>query len=165
VGAITAVEALRLVEGQVLADGREPAVRGRDGVVLLGVAGADERALAEQLAALYRAGATIDWLAVHAARRGRRVELPTYPYERQVYERPRPAGRRPNPPKVTAQEDVPVAVEAVAEPGAAAVAGCVDEPAGASERSARGAAVAGVRGLARLRGGRSPSGWQRQGRG
>ena len=45
----------------------------------------DSRQIAESLAALYACGATVDWTSVHAARPGRRVALPTYPFARQRY--------------------------------------------------------------------------------
>ena len=46
--------------------------------------GDDAREMLEALAALYRAGAPIDWRAFEAGR-GRRTALPTYPFERQRY--------------------------------------------------------------------------------
>jgi SAM-dependent methyltransferase len=39
----------------------------------------------ESLAQLYARGATVDWKAFYAASRGRRIELPTYPFEHQRY--------------------------------------------------------------------------------
>ncbi len=41
--------------------------------------------MAESLSALYARGAAVDWGAYHADRGGRRVSLPTYPFERQRY--------------------------------------------------------------------------------
>ncbi len=46
-------------------------------------AGDDERVLAAALARLWLAGVEIDWAAVHAGERRRRVPLPTYPFQRQ----------------------------------------------------------------------------------
>jgi amino acid adenylation domain-containing protein len=43
----------------------------------------DERVLAAALARLWLAGVEIDWAAVHAGERRRRVPLPTYPFQRQ----------------------------------------------------------------------------------
>jgi len=43
----------------------------------------DERVLAAALARLWLAGVEIDWAAVHAGERRRRVPLPTYPLQRQ----------------------------------------------------------------------------------
>ncbi|MGN6569996.1 MAG: type I polyketide synthase [Pseudolabrys sp.] len=45
----------------------------------------DGDATAEMLAALFRAGVDIDWAAVHAENGGRRIPLPTYPFERKRY--------------------------------------------------------------------------------
>ncbi|HEX5598100.1 MAG TPA: SDR family NAD(P)-dependent oxidoreductase [Micromonosporaceae bacterium] len=42
----------------------------------------DGQALAQALGQLWAAGATVDWSALHAGERRRRVALPTYPYER-----------------------------------------------------------------------------------
>ncbi len=41
--------------------------------------------LAESLGALYVRGVPVDWEAVHSPRRGRRVTLPTYPFQRQRF--------------------------------------------------------------------------------
>ena len=140
-GAITAEEALRTSSGHARtgmshgsgAMGHVPA----DSQVVLGVAGAGEQALAERLAALYRAGAAIDWLAVHAARRGRRIELPTYPYERQVYERPRPDRRRPKQTSGAGVAPVPAPMSAAEPPTEPALplweVTWTDRPAPASE--------------------------------
>jgi acyl transferase domain-containing protein/acyl carrier protein len=46
---------------------------------------ADEPFLLRSLGRLWLAGAEPDWEAVHAPGRRRRVQLPTYPFERQVY--------------------------------------------------------------------------------
>ena len=43
----------------------------------------DERVLAAALARLWLGGAEIDWQAVHAGERRRRLPLPTYPFQRQ----------------------------------------------------------------------------------
>ncbi|MEU8207929.1 type I polyketide synthase [Micromonospora sp. NPDC049044] len=45
----------------------------------------DGQSLAQALGQLWAAGATIDWAALHAGERRRRVALPTYPYERTRY--------------------------------------------------------------------------------
>ncbi|HEX3555525.1 MAG TPA: MupA/Atu3671 family FMN-dependent luciferase-like monooxygenase [Thermoanaerobaculia bacterium] len=47
--------------------------------------GEDDRALLTALGTLWQAGAAIDWAAVRRDRPGRRVPLPTYPFERQRY--------------------------------------------------------------------------------
>ena len=68
--------------------------------------GADDwRALVESLGTLYEAGAAVDWTAFDRPYRRHRVDLPTYPFERQRYwvDRPpsngprRPAGRDSHP--------------------------------------------------------------------
>jgi acyl transferase domain-containing protein/acyl carrier protein len=46
---------------------------------------ADRAVLLEGLGKLWLAGARIDWSRAHAGERRRRVELPTYPFERQRY--------------------------------------------------------------------------------
>jgi acyl transferase domain-containing protein/acyl carrier protein len=56
----------------------------------------DRRVIADALAAIYTAGATVDWDGVHRSSKRRRVLLPTYPFERARYwigpakNRPRP---------------------------------------------------------------------------
>jgi polyketide synthase PksN len=59
--------------------------------------GADPRAEAEALGRAWCAGARVDWAAYAAGRGGRRVPLPTYPFERRRYyiEAPRPAAPAP----------------------------------------------------------------------
>jgi phthiocerol/phenolphthiocerol synthesis type-I polyketide synthase E len=71
-GLTSAVEAPRVAAG--LRDA-EPAADGRD-------EGTD---LLEALGWLWRAGAAVDWEAVHGGARPRRVSLPTYPFERRRY--------------------------------------------------------------------------------
>ena len=50
----------------------------------------DERQLAETLAQLYVHGVTADFAALHARRPGRKLSLPTYPFQRQRYWTPPP---------------------------------------------------------------------------
>jgi NAD(P)-dependent dehydrogenase (short-subunit alcohol dehydrogenase family)/SAM-dependent methyltransferase/acyl carrier protein len=45
----------------------------------------DSRQILDSLAALYVAGAPVDWAAFHDARPRRRVVLPTYPFQRECY--------------------------------------------------------------------------------
>jgi len=58
-----------------------------------GDGGSERAALLTALGRLWLAGAPVDWDAVHAGQPRRRVELPTYPFERQrFWIDPRPAG-------------------------------------------------------------------------
>jgi acyl transferase domain-containing protein/surfactin synthase thioesterase subunit/acyl carrier protein len=65
----------------------------------------DAAAIAEMLAALYRAGHDVNWTAVHADASWRRIPLPTYPFQRKrhwiednpVHEQPRIVADRPHP--------------------------------------------------------------------
>jgi acyl transferase domain-containing protein/surfactin synthase thioesterase subunit/acyl carrier protein len=43
----------------------------------------DSDSIGEMLAALYLAGHEIDWVAVHSQTRGKKIALPTYPFERK----------------------------------------------------------------------------------
>jgi acyl transferase domain-containing protein/acyl carrier protein len=45
----------------------------------------DPRQMYESLVALYERGAKVDWASFHAARPGRRLPLPTYPFARRRY--------------------------------------------------------------------------------
>ena len=45
----------------------------------------DGDATAEMLAALFRAGVDVDWAAVYAENGGKRIALPTYPFQRKRY--------------------------------------------------------------------------------
>ncbi|HXD44446.1 MAG TPA: SDR family NAD(P)-dependent oxidoreductase [Pseudolabrys sp.] len=58
---------------------------------------ADVDATAEMLAALYRAGVDIDWAAVQAESGGKRIALPTYPFERKRYWLDEPRRAQPKP--------------------------------------------------------------------
>jgi acyl transferase domain-containing protein len=83
--------------------------------------GSEVRAVALALARLHARGADVDWNGVFAQASPRRVELPTYPFERRRYWWPRPAGADPAP---------------VSEPGTAPVSSIPEtedghEPAGA----------------------------------
>jgi acyl transferase domain-containing protein len=53
----------------------------------------DEEALSLAAGQLWLAGQTIDWHAVRSHERRRRIELPTYPFERQSYWLPQPTMR------------------------------------------------------------------------
>jgi len=56
-------------------------------------------AVTEALGRLWSAGVTVDWDAYHRHQRRRRVELPTYPFERRRFgvEGTEPAARKPDP--------------------------------------------------------------------
>jgi acyl transferase domain-containing protein/surfactin synthase thioesterase subunit/acyl carrier protein len=45
----------------------------------------ERRRMLEALGALYRRGATVDWDGFNAPQRGRRISLPTYPFERRRF--------------------------------------------------------------------------------
>jgi acyl carrier protein len=62
--------------------------------------GAATELLAGALAFLWAAGVRVDWAAYHGGWDRRRVELPTYPFERQYFwllGKPKPGGARPAP--------------------------------------------------------------------
>jgi rifamycin polyketide synthase module 1/2/3 len=59
---------------------------------------AEDEALTEALARLYVRGVRLDWAAVYAGTRAVRVDLPTYPFQRQRYWLPRSGGPAAPPP-------------------------------------------------------------------
>ncbi|HYW09430.1 MAG TPA: phosphopantetheine-binding protein, partial [Longimicrobium sp.] len=61
-----------------------------------GAAGGDAHALADAVGRVWSEGVAIDWSAYSAGRGGRRIPLPTYPFERRRYYVEAP-GQRPAP--------------------------------------------------------------------
>jgi amino acid adenylation domain-containing protein len=71
----------------------------------------DEAFFLSQVGEAWSGGAAIDWSGLTPGERGRRVPLPTYPFERQRYWTDQAApglSRTPEPPRATAEEGDPI---------------------------------------------------------